>query len=386
VIATGLAIGTKTTALPLGIVVLGAGVILLRRNLRPIAGALAVGFGVFLVVGCFWYARDLIEHGSPFWPFSSSPWGDPVPQFLQSYKSFLSSPRDTLAGRLDLYASWMGGAVVLLSAALALAALRGDRRLRWMGGLLLGLLLLWASAPSTAKARIFDASVSQTRYLLPAIGFAAVLIALASRGSRRFELVALGALSIALIWNLGQLFTGAFPASAPNLAIVGGALSGAAIGALIAMPLRDRVHVPSPLVSGAAAAVAAVLLAIPAADWVSHHGDHRANFDAGLAKFLSARGDFRAGNQPIWMTPLLAGPLAGDRLQHNLNLIPARMPCPQVARLRRNGWVIILENRTWVDAVGYTVGGCLKREPPLAEIDGFRIYQPQPKSGFVRVL
>lgn len=379
VIATGLAIGTKTIALPLGIVILAVAVILHRRNLRPIGGALAIGFGLFLVVGCFWYARNFIEHGSPFWPWSSSPWGDPVPRFLRSYESFLSHPRQTLAGRLDLYASWMAGAVVLLLAALALTAVKGDRRLRWMGGLLLGLLFLWASAPSTAKATIFDGSVSQTRYLVPVIGFAAVLIALASRGSRRFELVGLGALSIALIWNLGQLFTGAFPSSPPEPAILIGALAGAAIGALIAMPLRGRVPVPDPRVGVAAAAAAAALLAIPAANWVSHHGDHRANFDAELAKFLSARDDFRDGDQPIWMAPLLAGPLAGDQLQHNLKLIPARMACPQVARLTRDGWVIIFEDRNWVDAVGYTVGGCLKREPPLAVIDEFRIYQPQPE-------
>ena len=126
-------------------------------------------------------------------------------------------------------------------------------------------------------------------------------------------------------------------------------------------------------------AVAASLLAIPAAHWVSHHGDQRENFDAGLAKYLSARDDFRDGDEPIWMAPLLAGPLAGDRLQHNVKLIPARTPCPQVDRLRRTGWVIILEDPNWVDAVGYTVGGCLKRVPPLAVIDEFRIYQPAPE-------
>jgi len=379
VIATGLAIGTKTIALPLGVVVLAVGLILHRRNLRPMAGPLAVGLGVFFVVGCFWYARTFIEHGSPFWPWAAAPWGDPVPPFLQTYESFLSAPRHTLAGRLDLYASFMGGAVVLLTAALALAALRADRLIRGMGALLLGLLLLWASAPSTAKAPLIDGSVSQTRYLVPVIGFAAVLIALACRGSRRFELVALGALSIALIWNLGQLFTGARPASPPEPAMIGGALAGAVIGALAAIPLRGRVPVPNPLVGGAAIAAAAALLAMPAADWVTHHSKHRANFDAGLAEYLSARDDFREGDEPIWMAPLLAGPLAGDRLQHDLKLIPPRLPCPQVARLRRDGWVILREDPLWVEAIGYSVGECLKGEAPLAVVDEFRIYRPQPK-------
>jgi hypothetical protein len=380
VIAAGLAIGTKTIALPLGVVILAVGFVMHRRHLRPMAGPLAIGLGAFFVVGCFWYARTFIEHGSPFWPWSSAPWGDPVPQFLQTYEPFLSAPRETLSGRLDLYASFMAGAIVLLPAALALAAIRRDRLLRWMGGLLLGLLLLWASAPSTAKAPIFDGSVSQTRYLVPVIGFAAVLIALAGRGSRRFELIALGALSIALLWNLAQLFTGEFPAAPPEPAILLGALAGASIGALLAMPLRGRVPAPGPLVTGVVVAAAAASLALPAADWVMHHSKHRANFDAGLAEYLSAREDFRDGDEPIYMAPLLAGPLAGDSLQHDLRLIPATLPCPQVARLRTDGWVILLEDPIWTEAIGYSVGGCLKREPPLAVIDEFRIYKPQPET------
>ena len=378
VVAVGLAIGTKTIALPLGIVILIAGLLMHRGDLRPMARVLAISFGVFVVVGCFWYARTFIEHGWPFWPWSASPWGDPVPQFLdETYSSFLSAPGETLAGRLDLYASFMGGAVLLLLGAVAFAFSRNYRSLRWMGALLVGLLLLWASAPSTAKAPVFDGSVSQTRYLLPAMGLAAASIALASRGSRRSELLALMVLSIALIWNLAQLFTGEFPASPPEFSIVLAALAGAAIGALIGGTLRGRLRLPGPLLGAGVAAAAAVLLALPAANWVSHHGGHRANFDAGLARYLSAREDFREGDEPIWMAPLLAGPLAGDRLQHDVRLIPPEMPCAQVARLTREGWVIIREEQIWEDAIGYSVGGCLKEKPPLAVIDGFRIYQPQ---------
>jgi hypothetical protein len=378
VAAVGLAIGTKTIALPLGVVILIAGVFLHRRALRPMAASLGIAFGVFAVVGCFWYARNLFEHGSPFWPWASAPWGDPVPQFLdENYSSLLSSPRETLAGRLDLYASFMGGALVLLLAAGGFAISTKDRILRWMGVFLAGLLLLWAATPSTARAEIFDGSVSQTRYLLPAIGLAAASIALAGRQGRKFDVLALGALSIALIWNLAQLFTGEFPASPPEPTILLGALAGVAFGAFIGISLPGRVRFPKPPISAAAGAISATLLAVPAASWVSNHGDHRANFDAGLAKYLSARQDFRDGNEPIWMTPLLAGPLAGDHLQHDLRLIPPRMPCPEVASLRSDGWVIIRQEQAWVDAIGYTAGECLKEESPLAVIDDFRIYKPR---------
>jgi hypothetical protein len=137
------------------------------------------------------------------------------------------------------------------------------------------------------------------------------------------------------------------------------------------------VPIPGPLAGGALVVAAAALLTLPAGGWVKHHSKHRANFDAGMAEFLSAREDFREGDEPIWMAPLLAGPLAGDRLQHDLRLIPAKLPCPEVARLREDGWVILLEDPIWTEAIGYSAGGCLKEEPPLAVIDDWRIYQPR---------
>ncbi len=379
-IAIGLGIGSKTIALPLGIVLLCFAIVWKRHELRPIAKPLAIAFGVFFVVGCFWYLRNFIDHGSPFWPWSTSPWGDPMPEFLRRYQSFLSHPLYTLDGQVDRYLTFLGGAGLLLFAAVAVAAARADRGVRLMGALLVGLLLLWAAAPSTARDPnpVWDGSVSQTRYLLPTIGFAAVVICFASRRHRVLERIALGSLSIVLVWNLAQLFTGTFP-TAPRH-IVTGALVGLAIGTVIAAALRDRIRLPGRLVGAAMAAALACLLAIPAADWVSHHGSkHPANFDAGLARFLSAREDFREGTEKVWMAPLLAGPLAGDRLQHELGLIPARMPCREVARLREGGWVIIYDDENWVEANGYSVGGCLQQEPPLTVIDGFRIYNPLPE-------
>jgi hypothetical protein len=379
VVAIGLAIGTKTIALPLGIALLFLALAWNRHGLRSIARPLGIAFGVFAVVGCFWYVRNFIDHGSPFWPWSSSPWGDPVPEFLRRYESFLDNPLFTLEGQVTRYLTFLGGAVVLLLGALASAAARADRAARLSGALLAGLLLLWAAAPSTARDPnpVWDGSVSQTRYLLPTIGFAAVVICVASRRHRRLEQIGIGLLSIALVWNLAQLFTGAFPAAPSH--VLTGALAGLAIGTLVANSLRDRLPLPGRSIGAALAVVSAGLLAVPAANWVANHGEkHPANFDARLATFLASRDDFNEGNQPIRMAPLLAGPLAGDRLQHNLELIPATAPCSDVARLRNDGWVILFEDEGghWTRASGYSLGECLKDESPLAVIDGFRIYQP----------
>jgi len=240
------------------------------------------------------------------------------------------------------------------------------------------LTLLWAASPSTAKARpaVFDGSISQVRYLLPTMGLAAISIALAGRCSRRAELVACVLFASAFGWNLAQLFTGAFPSSPSDKAMLLALLGGAAIGFVAVKLARGRVSVPGGFGAAGLTIGGAALLAIPASGWVARHGETPGNFDAGLAHVLSSQDQYRNGNQPIWMAPVLAGPLSGDSLQHDLRLIPASESCQQVAALRRRAWVILHKSAAFRRTIGYTVGNCLNRERPLAVVDGFRVYAP----------
>jgi hypothetical protein len=382
VVALGLAAGTKTTGLPLALATLVGGLLLVRSNLRVIARPLALAGALALVVGGFWYLRDLINHGSPFWPWATAPWGDPKPRALEHYGSLLAHPGDTLDGRLDEYATFIAGAAILLPAGVILSFASGRRWTRVAGVGVLALIILWASAPSTGKTTgpVFDGSVSQTRYLLPTMALAAVVIALVGREGGRRRLVACGVLGGAILWNLGQLLTAFFPVSPSNTNLALGLAFGIALGLVLAR-LRDRLPIPKRGWAVASTVLASALMAIPAAGWLNRHGDVRAggNFNAGLARFLSMREDFQDGEHPIYMSPVLAGTLSGDHLQHDVVLIPASMPCHRVARLQGRGWVIIRELRVLPrdPDIGYTVGRCLSTRRPLAVIDGFRVYSPR---------
>ena len=94
-LACGLAIGTKTTVVPLIAVLL---VVAWLRAGRPLpVRALAVAGSAAAVVGGVWYVRNLVTHGSPFWPFMPGPFGDPTPRWLSIIdNSFLERPRATL--------------------------------------------------------------------------------------------------------------------------------------------------------------------------------------------------------------------------------------------------------------------------------------------------
>src|SRR5207248_7745287 len=218
----------------------------IRPNLGSMARPLAAAGAVFILVGGFWYLRDFVEYGSPFWPWAASPWGDPMPHVLHRYSSLLSHLRDTLDGRIQGYLTLFGGSAVLLGVAALMPLLSRDRMAKLAGLGVVLLTLLWAASPSTAKARpaVFDGSISQVRYLLPTMGLAAISIALAGRCSRRAELVACVLFASAFGWNLAQLFTGAFPSSPSDKAMLLALLGGAAIGFVAVKLARGRVSVP----------------------------------------------------------------------------------------------------------------------------------------------
>ncbi|MEA2295462.1 MAG: hypothetical protein QOE86_3101, partial [Solirubrobacteraceae bacterium] len=93
VVAAGLALGAKTTTAPLIAAIALLGV---RPPLRPRAALVAAAV-VAAVVGGLLYFRVLVEHGSPFWPFIATPWGDRVPSFLDRIDvTFFSRPQATL--------------------------------------------------------------------------------------------------------------------------------------------------------------------------------------------------------------------------------------------------------------------------------------------------
>ena len=68
IVAAGLSVGTKTTTLPLAGLALAAGLYVNRSHLRGLVRPLTIATATALAVGGYWYLRNLVDHGSPFWP------------------------------------------------------------------------------------------------------------------------------------------------------------------------------------------------------------------------------------------------------------------------------------------------------------------------------
>ncbi len=341
VLAGGLALGTKTTVLWPLLVALGAGAYLARGRLRGLRGPLVLAFVGALVVGGYWYARNTLDHGFPLWPFLETPWSDPLPRLLELFShTFLDRPRATLEGRVDDYVETLAGALLLIPAAVLLPLLARRREVTVAAAVAAVSLLLWASAPITGVGDVIgleDFSISALRYLLPAMAVVIFTVALAARGGDLAAWVATVALGVAIVWNLIAAAGLGFP-FLPGIGtlLVGGAIG--ALGALLVARRRRRSgrRLPPRVAAVAGAALAGALLAAPASGWVERHGAVARTQDAELVQWFAGTGRLR-DTEPLAFTRIRYAPLAGDRLERSLDLVPKREPC---ARARERGWIV----------------------------------------------
>ena len=211
VVAAGLAVGTKTTVLSYAVVMLAVTAWFRRAELRSRRRPLAAAAALAVVTGLVWYLRNWIEHGSPLWPFSSFPGGDPRPatiNFLST--SLLDSLRPTLLDNLHGYVSGISGGVILILIGI-LAVLPGlvlrRRRLLLAGLVVLAGTLEYSVGPVTGlppREDVLVAAVGSTlRYLMPVFAAGAVALALAASDSNRLLAGAgLLALAGATVWGL----------------------------------------------------------------------------------------------------------------------------------------------------------------------------------------
>jgi hypothetical protein len=375
VVAAGLAMGGKTTVLPNLLLVLAIGLWAGWRArelpVRPLVVAALVATGI----GAFWYLRNLFEHGSPFWPLVATPWGDPLPRSVELQSaSFLDHPGATIDLLKHAYLNRFGGALIVLAAAL-LAPLAAPRRrvvFAWLATL--AGLLLWAQSPITGVnpgIALPETVFSTTRYALPVVAAGCVALAFAAADTRHRVLraVTLLVLAGAAVADLVLTFRLHFPiAPAPTTPLAGAAL-GAAAGALLRGPLLRVPMRASPVLI----AVAAILLAIPAAGFVKRHSDLGEGVPAIVGRRLLADPTYRNGSAPVATTPAYIGPLAGDRLNHRLEAIPRNESCAAVTRRATRQWLVIY---------GGPFGGKAPRElrrclpHPLLDLRALILYRP----------
>lgn len=380
-LAAGLAVGVKSTTLPLALLVVVLGLWTLRRELRALAVPLAAALLGALAVGGVWYVRDLIEHGSPLWPIVAAPWGDPVPHWIQVVQtSFLERPAATVAHISSSYLDRMGGGLILLAGALLAPLAFHRRRTLAASAVTLLALLLWVRSPLTGVSRgagSDEAVFSATRYLLPALAVGALALALAAAERRRASVLATVVLSAAAVLNLVQTLDLGSP-SVPGVhlpLLAGGTVAGAIAAALITRPLRVRLPgVAVPLL----ALVAGSILALPARGFLARNAETRSLGSAPIIKRLVSDPGYRDGDDPVATSTFFIGALAGDHLEHRLENVPLGESCPRIAARARTGWLVVYRLPGPLDgAPPLQVRRCLPTTRPVLQERGYLVYRPQ---------
>ena len=377
VLAGALSIGTKTTGAPLVVLVLVLAGLRMARWSRP-ALALAAVAGV--VAGGTWYIRNLINHGSPFWPLLPGPFGDPVPSALvPADVRFISRPLATLHGRLHDYERIVAGNLLLLAGGLS-AALLGRTRLVVAASVATGAsMLIWADAPFTGLGRdpAGDLSLAVTRYLLPGVACGALALALAARRRGLGGRLAVGVLVGALGWSLYQSAQFPFPTLPSSARLVGGALAGAVVAVALGRGLRRAGAAVVAVGALVAAAALAVGLAVAAPGYIARNASTDTTFAAPLLRWFSTQPRFVDGSDPIATTAPRIGLLAGASLRHGLELIGQHESCPSVRARARRGWVVVLDFPTFLIKFfpRSTAGACLAGQRPLFVSGEFRVYR-----------
>jgi hypothetical protein len=369
VVGAGLAVGTKATAAPMALAALGVGIYLARGALRPLAGWLALALAGAFAVGGVWYARNVVQHGAPLWPFSEMPWGDARPRFFALIDtSFIERPGATIDGRLGQYVSRLGGAWILLAAPLLVLAYGALARRRppglrcalvLSGTLVLVGFLAWSMAWGTglpATAALPGAagwSLAGLRYMLPVIGAGVVAVALATRVPGLVGGAAHVVLAVALSWNVIADARLGFPYTPSARTLVEGVLAGViGLGVVVVAgrgPLR-RAWRAQLVPAGALAVLVAVAVGALAApvsngfvERYSRVHDSTAPGAEVVAWFLSQRG-FEEGHGTIaFASRAVLAPLAGDHFTHRLTLVPPRARCQAVARLASRIPVVVTD-------------------------------------------
>jgi hypothetical protein len=396
-LAAGLAVGTKTTALPLAALVLALGSWGVRGDLGRLRVALAAGLAAAVAVGGVWYLRNLITHGSPFWPIVDTPWGDPVPRSVTLVEtSFLDRPGVTVDRLGDAYLDRFGGGLALLAGGLLAPLLARRRRVLAAGAATAAALLVWANAPVTGvppTPGLEETIFSTTRYLLPAVAAGALSLALAAGAGRRASPLAALVLGAVIVLDLVQTFDLGFPTVPRPLVPLAGAAAGAALAVALGIAgarLRGRgASAPgggreagaagrarlAVFAAAPAAALAFALLAIPASDFVERHGAATRMLTSPVVHWLATQPDYRDGDQRVAISPAPIGPLAGSDLAHPVDVFGRGEPCPAIAERARDQWLVVYGGPLG-GAVPADVRRCLAGRRPAFDNRLFAVYRP----------
>jgi hypothetical protein len=341
-LAAALAVGTKTTPAVTLLVALGVALWPVRRHARRVAPWLAVGVAAGVLVGLLWPLRNLLDHGSPLWPFVAG--DDPVPPAFDGLdRSFLQDP-SVVEGRVLGYVEVLAGGLVLLAGALLAPLLVRRRAVALLALGTAGAALVWANAPYTA---IDEDGLAEgaTRYLLPALVVATVTLAVAAqRAGALARRVLLGVLGLAVALSALRTLALGFPEVPPAGTLLVLAGLGAAAARLLQVPrvrglvrVRALTRVERALLPVGCALVAAVVLAGQVDGYVARHAEAGLP-DGELLQELERRGV--AEDASVAMGPASVALVRGDELTRPVRFLEGDVGCaavrePEVLVLQR---------------------------------------------------
>jgi hypothetical protein len=393
----GIAVGTRTTAVPVVLVVLAVAFWVRRRELLDHVVGLTLAVSTTLGIGVVWYLQNLAVYHAPLYPFSSFPDGPPVPAVISTLDAtFLHDPHGAIrVAHLSGYAHALGAGLVLAAGVvmtLALLPTVRDHRLRRL--LIVAVMasgaesLIWSVTPYTGYSGNPSAGVvyvlAGTRYLMPGVALFALTLGLASRAKGVLgvaaKVFAVGAVGVDL-WATHRFQLGV----RPRVVVIVAAL---AIGATAgyATSVRRR---PAGLAMLERVAIAgALLVALIGGATTATHGYLRRHLaiarqlhidQPDLLAALDGQPRWHNGHLPVATGPVADALLSGPTFNHPLDVIEQTWTCPRVVATATNSWVILptkVPTTTTPGVPPYDRIKCLAGRTPLFEINGFAVFAP----------
>jgi hypothetical protein len=241
----------------------------------------------------------------------------------------------------------------------------------------------WVTAPFTGAAddAILDVSPTTIRYLLPALSAAAVALVLAARGGRARSAACVAVLGAGCAWSIAATQSLSVLAIPSTATLATGALAGAAAAALASRRRRRSLPEPHPAAFAAAGVLAALALTAVGHGFAARQGGAHWLRSWGLVTWASTQPQWRDGSFEVAFAPEIIAPLAGDRLQHRIELIAQHEDCTSVAARARRGWVVIGSFEFAERREQFSAEGCLQTAPDGAQMlyrdERFTVFGPR---------
>jgi hypothetical protein len=166
-----------------------------------------------------------------------------------------------------------------------------------------------------------------------------------------------------------------------------GAASGVLAAVVAASAWAPRVRaMPGRGLAAAAVVGVAAVLAVAADGYVARHAQTHGTLDWPVSQWFAERSSFRTGHETIVALPIAMAPLAGDRLQHRVELMPPDLSCSRLVSTARRGWVVVgatpvgPEYRELFPSQSRAVihaASCLRHErPAFVSVNGWAVFGP----------